>query len=123
MDGSDRRKNPRFEGEFLVDLLNMGDDPQIPPDEPVVRGMALDVSRQGLRLRSAYNVNVGSFISAILYFKGHESLALCEVMWKRVEQGQFLYGLFIREWSGLDPELSSALGSMESPPKTTTPAA
>ena len=122
MDGSDRRRHPRFEGEFLVDLLNMGDDPEIPPDEPVVRGMALDVSRQGLRLRSAYNVNVGSFISAILYYKGHDSLALCEVMWKRVEQGQFLYGLFIREWSALDPDLATALATMETPTQTQTPA-
>ena len=123
MDGIDRRKHPRFEGEFLVDLLNMGDDPEIPPDEPVVRGTALDVSRQGIRLRSAYNVIVGSFISAILYFKGHESLALCEVMWKKVDQGQFLYGLFIREWSALDVNLATALDTMESWPQTKTPTA
>jgi len=112
-DFKDRRKYPRFEGLFQVDLLNMGDDPAISPFEVVVKGTALDVSKQGIRLQAIYNVNVGSKVSAVFYYKGRESVCLCKVMWKREEMGQFLYGLYIDKWSQMDPLLQKQLDTME----------
>src|SRR5688572_611409 len=103
MDPKDRRKHYRFEGEFKVDLLNMGDDANYPLFEAVVPGKTFDISRQGIRLESQYSVSVGSFISAIVYYENEDSIALCEVMWKREVMGIFCYGLYIKEWSKLDP--------------------
>ena len=112
MDPKDRRKYPRYEGQFSVDLLNMGDDPSISPFEAIVPGTALDVSRQGMRVRANYHVPIGAFLSVILYSDGGESVCLCEVVWKREEEGQMLYGVFTQEWSKLDPKLARALDSM-----------
>lgn len=112
MDPRDRRKHPRYEGHFQVDLLNMGDDPNVSPFEAIIPGTALDVSRQGMRVRAAYNVPIGAFISVILYSDGGESVCLCEVMWKREEDGKKLYGVFTQEWSRLDPKLAQALDMM-----------
>ncbi len=117
MDGKDRRQNPRFEGRFQVDLLNMGDDPKFPAWKPVVASEALDFSKHGMRLRSPYSVPLGSIISAVAYFKGHESVCLCEVMWRVPSEDQFMYGLFIREWSKLDPALKDVLDKMEAQEK------
>jgi hypothetical protein len=111
MDVTDRRKHPRCEGQFQVDLLNMGDDPTVSPFEAIVPGTALDVSRQGMRIKAAYNVPIGAFLSVILYNEGGESLCLCEVVWKREEDGEILYGVFTQEWSKLDPKLEKALGA------------
>ena len=91
----------------------MGDDPSIPNNRPIVAAVALDVSRQGMRLRSKYNVSVGSHLSAIAYYKDRDSVCLCEVVWKREDAGQLLYGLFIKEWSKLDPVLNKKLTEME----------
>lgn len=113
MDPKDRRQFPRIEGQFSVDLLNMGDDPNFPPFEAVITGVALDISKRGIRLKSAYNATVGSFISAIVYYRSTDSIALCEVMWKRIEDGQFHYGLYIKEWSELDPLLLEQLNILE----------
>lgn len=113
MDGKDRRQNPRLEGHFRVDLLNMGDDPTRSSWEPVVVSEALDVSKHGLRLKSPYNTSHGAVVSAVVYYKNHESVCLCEVMWKTNEENQFMYGLFIREWSRLDTELKELLEKME----------
>lgn len=113
MDQKNRRKFPRFEGEFKVDLLNMGDDANFPLFEAVVPGKALDISKQGIRLESLYSVSVGSFISAIVYYKEQDSIALCEVMWKREALGVFCYGLYIKEWSKIEPVLLKQLDVIE----------
>jgi hypothetical protein len=113
MDPRDRRKHPRFEGQFKVDLLNMGDDPQTSAYEAVIPAVALDVSRQGLRLKTSYAVKVGTLLSAIVYFRGAGSVCLCQVVWKREEMGQFLYGLYIEEWPQMDSVLDAALKVME----------
>lgn len=113
MDPRDRRNHPRLEGQFQVDLLNMGDDPSISPFESVVPGEALDVSRSGMRLKVTYKVPVGTFLSAIVYYKGYQSICLCEIVWRRELMGEQLYGLYIREWSKLDKVLETALSSME----------
>jgi hypothetical protein len=113
MDPLNRRRHPRFEGQFKVDLLNMGDDPDISAFEPVVPATALDVSRQGLRLKCHYQAKVGSLLSAIVYYKSQGSVCLCEVVWKREERGNFIYGLFIQEWSQLEPGLDRELQRME----------
>lgn len=113
MNPIDRRKHPRFEGQFKVDLLNMGDDPQISAFEAVVPAIALDISRQGLRLRTAYTVNVGTLLSAIVYYRGQGSVCLCEVVWKREIAGEFLYGLYIEEWPQLDSALEAQLKAIE----------
>lgn len=118
MDPRDRRVHPRLEGQFHVDLLNMGDDPTISPFESVVSGEALDVSRAGMRLKVTYRVPVGTFLSAIVYYKGFESICLCEVVWRREIMGEQLYGLYIREWSKLDRLLENQLASMETPVST-----
>ena len=112
MDPKDRRKHPRYEGQFQVDLLNMGDDPSVSPFEAIVPGTALDVSRQGMRIKATYNVPIGAFLSVIMYSDGGESVCLCEVVWKRQEDGEFLYGVFTQEWSKLDPKLAAALDAM-----------
>src|SRR5689334_2547836 len=109
MDAMDRRKHPRCEGYFQVDLLNMGDDPTVSPFEAIVPGTALDVSRQGMRIKAGYNVPIGAFLSVILYTEGAESVCLCEVVWKRIEDGEIVYGVFTQEWSKLDPRLEKAL--------------
>jgi hypothetical protein len=113
MNPIDRRKHPRFEGQFKVDLLNMGDDPNISPYEAVIPATALDISRQGLRLKTAYTVRMGSLLSAIVYFKGAGSVCLCKVVWKREEMGEMTYGLFIEEWPQINPALDEKLNSME----------
>lgn len=113
MEGKDRRRYPRFEGEFQVDLLNMGDDPGISAFEAIVAGTALDVSREGMRLKVSYNVAVGSVLSAIVYYAGSDSICLCDVVWKREVMGEYIYGLFIKEWSKLDPALDKKLAAME----------
>lgn len=113
MNYSDRRKHPRFEGQFKVDLLNMGDDPNISQYEAVIPGTALDISRQGLRLKTMYSVQPNSLLSAIVYYRGQGSVCLCKVMWKREEMGEFVYGLFIEEWPQLDSALEEQLKSME----------
>lgn len=113
MDPKDRRKHPRYEGYFQVDLLNMGDDPTVSPFEAIVPGLALDVSRQGMRVKAAYNVPIGAFLSVILYNEGAESVCLCEVVWKREEEGQILYGVFTQEWSKLDPKMARVLDRMD----------
>lgn len=113
-DGRDRRKYPRLEGHFRVDLLNMGDDPAIPVSEPVVPAEALDISKHGLRLASAYNVAVGSTVSVVTYYRGQGSVCLCDVVWKRVhDEKQSLYGLYIKNWGHLDPLLARKLNEME----------
>ena len=113
MNEINRRRHPRFEGKFNVDLLNMGDDPNISAFESVIPATALDVSRQGLRLKCHYQVNVGSFLSAIVYYKGQGSVCLCEVVWKREDKNEFLYGLFIKEWSQLELALNRELQAIE----------
>jgi PilZ domain len=115
MDFKDRRKHPRLEGHFPVDVLNMGDDPAVSPFEAVLKSTALDVSRQGMRLQTNYNVPVGSVLSGVVYFHGTESVCMCEVVWKREADDQNLYGLFIREWSKLDLGLEKQLSLMEKP--------
>jgi hypothetical protein len=112
-DPRDRRSHPRLEGEFQVDLLNMGDDPTIPSSEAVVPGVALDISRKGMRLKADYNVGVGTLLSAITYYRKHESICLCEVVWKREVENKKVYGLFIKEWSKMDPILEKKLAAME----------
>lgn len=119
MDPKDRRSHPRFEGRFSVDLLNMGDDPDISPFEAVVSGEALDVSRTGMRLKISYKVTVGTFLSVIIYYKGYESVCLCEVVWRRELMGEQLYGLYTKEWSKLDYLLARQLDAMEEFPKKT----
>ncbi|MCG3205154.1 MAG: hypothetical protein KCHDKBKB_01872 [Elusimicrobia bacterium] len=114
MDNRDRRQHPRLEGQFQVDLLNMGDDPAISEFECVVTGEALDISRTGLRLKVTYRVPVGTFLSAIVYYRNHESICLCEVVWRRELMGEQVYGLYVREWSKLDCQLSQRFAGMES---------
>jgi len=111
--GRERRKHARFEGHFKVDLLNMGEDPQISPWEVIIPGVALDISRQGMRLKVPYNVAVGSYLSVIAYYKGSESICLCEVVWKRPDVGQTIYGLYIKEWSRMDDRLEKKLATVE----------
>jgi hypothetical protein len=113
MDPKERRRHPRFLGKFNVDLLNMGDDPNVSEFESVVPAIALDVSRQGMRLQCHYQVAVGTLLSAIVYFKGQGSVCLCTVVWKRTEQKEQIYGLFIEEWSQLDLTLQREFESIE----------
>jgi hypothetical protein len=84
----------------------------IEPFEAVVVGEALDVSRTGMRLKTAYRVPVGSYVSAIVYYRNYESICLCEVVWRRDVIGEQLYGLRIKEWSKLDKCLSQQLEAM-----------
>lgn len=91
----------------------MGDDPTISQFEAVIPAVALDISRQGLRLRTTYAVELNSLLSAIVYFRGQGSVCLCKVMWKRDEMGEHLYGLFIEEWPQIDPSLERQLKAME----------
>lgn len=113
MNTKDRRTHPRLEGEFRVEVLNLGDDPQIPQWEAVVPATAFDVSRHGMRIRTAYDVPVGLPVSAILYYKGMESIALCEAVRKGSQNGQCVYGLFIKEWTRIDAALEKRLAEME----------
>ena len=113
MDPRDRRIHPRLEGQFRVDLLNMGDDESVAEFESVVPGEALDVSRSGMRLKVTYRVPVGTFLSAIVYYKGFESICLCEIVWRRELMGEQLYGLYIRDWSKMDRLLENQLALME----------
>lgn len=114
MEPKDRRQCPRFEETIQADLLNMGDDPNVASWEAVVPAVALDVSKHGLRLQSVYNVEVGSLISVIAYYRHRDSICLCEVVWKRAgAEGQHLYGLYVKEWTRLDPALQKQLDAME----------
>ncbi len=123
MSSADRRQYPRLEGEFPVDLLNMGDDSGISRLEAIVPGRALDISRHGMRLKVPYNVPNGSVLSVIVYFRGRESVCLCQVVWKREYEGEKLYGLFIKDWSKLDSMLERRLNSMTlTPPSGMAPA-
>lgn len=113
MNYQDRRAHPRLEGQFRMDLLNMGDDPEISPYESVVPGDALDISRSGMRMKVTYRVPVGTFLSVIVYYKGHDSICLCEVVWRREMMGEQLYGLYVREWSKMDRLLENQLALMQ----------
>lgn len=113
MNAIDRRKFPRLEGKFPVDLLNMGDDRTVNPYEVIIAGQALDVSRQGIRLLVSYNVSIGTILSVIVYFSGRESVCMCEVVWKREAMGQKLYGLYIKQWSKMDSKLDHDLERIE----------
>src|SRR5262245_9594959 len=113
METQNRRQYPRFEGEFQVDLLNLGDDPGISAWEAVVTATALDISRHGLRLKTAYNVPLGAVLSAIVYYEHAESVCLCEVVWKKEIAGEFVYGLFIKEWSKMSRHLEDRLASLD----------
>lgn len=122
MDPKDRRRHPRYEAAFQVDLLNMGDDPAVSQFEAIIHGTALDVSRQGMRIKVPYNVPVGSLLSIILYSaQGGESLCLCEVMWRTEEMGEPLYGVYTKEWSKLDSRLAKIFESMEAAGDPATP--
>jgi hypothetical protein len=127
MDYRDRRTHPRLEGTFRVYLLNTGDDPRISPYEAIVDGEALDVSRGGMRLKVSYDVALKTILSVIVYYRNRESICLCEVMWRRNNLGELVYGLFIKEWTRLDGYLEDELHRMEleSPPASvsSTPAA
>ena len=116
MNPKDRRRHPRLEERFSVDLLNLGDDPSVSSFEAIVPAVALDVSRQGVRLQTSYHAAVGTLMSAILYHKGGESICLCEVKWVREEMGERVYGLYVNEWSRLDSALAQRLGGMEIAP-------
>jgi len=114
MDPKDRRKYPRYEAPFQVDLLNMGDDPSVSPYEAIIHGSALDVSRQGMRVKVSYNVPVGAQLSIIVYSaQGGESLCLCEVMWRTDVDGDIVYGVYTKEWSKLDARLARLFQDME----------
>lgn len=110
----DRRKFPRLAARFRVDLLNMGDDPMFGTDQAVIEAESLDISKQGLRIKTSYNVSVKSNLSVIVYHKRHQSVALCQVVWKREMIREFVYGLYIKEWSELDKDLLARLNSLES---------
>jgi hypothetical protein len=112
-DGRERRLHPRLEGHFNVDLLNMGDDPTYSIDESVVEAEALDISKHGMRIASSYNAPVKSIISVIAYYMGQGSICMCEVVWKREENGRFVYGLYIKSWSQLDRMLEKKLNLIE----------
>lgn len=114
MDPKDRRLHPRYESTFHVDVLNMGDDPGVSQFEAIIPGTALDVSRQGMRLKVPYSVPVGSALSVILYSaNGGQSICLCEVMWRREEMGEPLYGVFTKQWTSLDARLAKVFSFME----------
>jgi|GEM_PF-6018867 len=113
MSGRDRRQYPRLEGHFQVDILNLGDDVHYSPFEAVVEAEALDVSKKGMRLRSSYDAAVGSNLSVIIYFKGHESICLSKVVWKSADGDSYFYGIYFDRWSTLDPDLAQKLSAME----------
>ncbi len=91
----------------------MGDDPSIPVSEPIVSAEALDISKHGLRLTSAYNVPVGTVVSVVTYYQSQGSVCLCDVVWKRMEGKKILYGLYIKNWGRLDKLLEHKLNEME----------
>ena len=113
MSGRDRRQYPRLEGQFNINLLNMGDDSHVSPWSAVLEGTALDVSMRGMCIRATYDVPVGAYIGVVFYYQGHESICLCETVWKRPEGDGLLYGLFFKEWSKLEPSLDRKLRQME----------
>ena len=113
MNQRDRRKYPRLEGQFDVDLLNLGDDPNYSPWEIVIAATALDVSMRGLRIKTLYDVPFGANLSVIVYFHGKESICLCDVVWKKSLDGEFMYGLYFQGWTKLDKELEQVLFDLE----------
>lgn len=113
MESKDRRRYPRLEGHFRVDLLNLGDDPNVSNWESIIEGEALDISMQGMRIKAFYNVGVGSLVSVVVYYKDRESICLSEVVWKREILGEFIYGLHFKEWTSLDPALARRFDAMQ----------
>ena len=108
-----QRKHPRIEGVFQVDLLNTGEDPSVPQSEAIVNATALDVSRQGMKLKVYYNAPVGALLSVIFYVGGADSVCLAEVIWRREENEKTVYGLYTKEWSKLSPELEAMFAAVE----------
>ena len=112
MTDRNRRRYPRLQGRFQVDILNMGDDLAVSSTEALVKAEAMDVSMHGLRIKTTYDVPTGSLVSVVFYFQNRESVCLCEVVWKRQIMGENVYGLFLKKWSFLDRSLDETLQAL-----------
>ena len=90
---SERRRAPRLPFRAVVEVLNMGDDPQVPIYEELVAGEAIDISSGGLRLRVPYDVREGAEVGLILRKGEQFQVFLAHVVWKMREGSSILYGL------------------------------
>ena len=113
----ERRRFPRIPVGYTVSII-AADNGTVDMN---ARGTVLNMSREGLCMRMQFNASVGSIVSVGIVFRDHDSLLLSEVMWKREENAQFLYGLKIKKWCYLDSALERELEDKSLRPDSAQP--
>jgi hypothetical protein len=103
----DRRRSPRINVKYDVSIV-AADGSSV---DGSTRGLVLNISKDGLCLKTVFQADVRSLISVSIIFGGYDSLVLTEVMWKRPDGSHVQYGLRFKQWSYLDPLLEGELAA------------
>lgn len=74
-----------------------------------IAGRVLNISKEGLCLRTSFKAAVSALISLSVDCWEHDSLCLAEIVWQAEEPQGYLYGLRIRRWSYLDSFLENEI--------------
>lgn len=77
-----------------------------------VGASVINVSSDGLCLKTQFETSVDSLISIVIDFQEHDSLLLAQVMWRKTDGNSFQYGMKIKGWSYLDFSLEQALQTL-----------
>ncbi len=97
----ERRMHPRRAVDILVSLIG---STHHSCDEPIA-GQATEISLEGLRLAIAFDVPEGCTIVLQLNYLENDSVCVGEVKWKSRDGANCIYGVHIKKWSYLDPDL------------------
>jgi hypothetical protein len=106
---ADRRRNPRLHTDARADIMGSVDQPAERPTGARV----LNISKGGVALRTDRDMTVGTRVSLVLYYEGYDSVCLGELIWKKKENGLWVYGICVQRWSFLDPVLEQRLSALE----------
>ena len=93
--------HPRRAVDILVSLIG---STHHSCDEPIA-GQATEISLEGLRLAIAFDVPEGCTIVLQLNYLDNDSVCVGEVKWKSRDGVNCIYGVHIKKWSYLDPDL------------------
>lgn len=76
-----------------------------------IRGKALNISKEGMKLFMPTDIAVGDQLNLVVYYGGYDSICLGNVIWKQESTEGKTYGLHIKHWSYLDPPLEQLFSS------------
>jgi hypothetical protein len=108
---SERRSSPRLDADLPVELLESTERPL----NTTLQGRVLNISRDGLKVRFWHDAQPGCRFSLSISFNGRESICLGEVVWKRDSTSGMIFGLRVKHWTVLDPELGHCLDVSSGP--------